>query len=209
MPPLRPNGIRLEYRLEEPVTLVGSVPYRHIERWDVSAVVDDPDAADNGRDIGYAKVIVVNLEAGVTLSDLTDAATGEWTEVAGPRDALADAAARATSPEDPEPDETSLLVLDRVWIEPDARGCGLGPIVASCAILRLGRGCRLAACYPAPFETSQVGEDRDRSIAALGRVWAKVGFTPWNDGVWMLDLHTTDARDALERLLTPTRTESP
>jgi hypothetical protein len=103
--------------------------------------------------------------------------------------------------EDAEFAEMSVLVLDRLWIEPAYRGNGLGPIVAACAILRLGRGCRLGACYPAPFETSQAPEDRDRAIEALGRIWAKVGFTPWNDGVWMLDLHTTVLRDALEGLV--------
>jgi hypothetical protein len=97
--------------------------------------------------------------------------------------------------------------LERLWIEPAYRGNGLGPIVAAFAILRLGRGCRLAACYPAPLETSQISEDRDHSIEALGRIWAKVGFTPWNDGVWMLDLEAADVHDALERLLPHTPDE--
>jgi|GEM_PF-3106136 len=200
----RPSAIMLEYHLEEPVSLVDAPAFGHIERWTVSVLVDHSDAADHRRTIGYARLIILNLEAGVTLADLADTATGDWVEV-GPVDTRTDTTAGVARDDDSEFAETSVLVLDRLWIEPDSRGNGLGPIVAACAILRLGRGCRLAACYPAPFEATQTSEDRDRSIEALGRIWAKVGFTPRSDGVWMLDLHTTDVRDALEQLLPPTR----
>jgi GNAT superfamily N-acetyltransferase len=204
-----PTGIVLEYRLEEPVSLVAAPVFGHIERWTVSVLVEHPNAADGKSNIGYARVIVLNLEAGVSLADLADTATGDWGEVVHPVDGPTDAPAHATRDDDSEPAGTSFLVLERLWIEPDYRGNGLGPIVASCAILRLGRGCRLAACYPAPFEASRTSEDRDRSVEALGRVWAKVGFTPWNDGVWMLDLESTDLRDALGRLLPHGRVELP
>ncbi len=194
-PGARLPGIVLEYRLEEPVSLVDAPAFGHVERWAVSVRVDHPDAADHRRNIGSAQLIVLHLEPGVTLADLTDTVSGDWVDP-GPMRTHADT--------DSEPAGTSFLVLDRLWIEPDSRGNGLGPIVAACAILRLGRGCRLAACYPAPFEPSRTSEDRDRSIEALGRIWAKAGFKPWNDGVWMLDLHTTDLRDALDRLLPQT-----
>ena len=166
----------------------------------MSVLVDDPPDDSNKRKIGYAHVIVVNVEAGVTLADLTDTATGDWVDVVRPLGAHSDGPIGVTT-EDNVPARTSLLVLDRVWIEPDYRGNELGPVIACCAILRLGRGCQLAACYPAPFEAAEVSEDRDDSIAALSRIWAKVGFTPWKDGVWMLDLRTTSLSDALEGLL--------
>jgi GNAT superfamily N-acetyltransferase len=196
-----PNGIVLEYRLEEPVSLVDAPAFAHIERWTVSVLVDDPNAEDDRRDIGYARLIVLNLDAGITLADLADTASGDWVEVIRPVVMPGDLAVADARDDDPEFAETSVLVLDRLWIEPDSRGNGLGPIIAAYAVLRLGRGCRLAACYPAPFEDVALDADRDRSIEALGSVWAKVGFTPWNNGVWMLDLHTTDLRDALERLV--------
>lgn len=204
-----PTGIVLEYRLEEPVALVDAPAFRHIERWTVSVLVDHSNGEDGRRNIGYARVTVLNLEAGVTLADLADTASGDWVEVASPVETRTDTAAGVACGEDSEPAGTRCLVLERVWIEPDYRGNGLGPVTACYAILRLGGGCRLAACYPAPFETSQVSEDRDRSIEALGHIWAKVGFTPWKDGVWMLDLHTTDLRDSLKRLLPHTRAELP
>jgi hypothetical protein len=67
---------------------------------------------------------------------------------------------------------------------------------------RLGRGCRLAACYPAPFDdTAGHADDRDRAVEALGRVWSKVGFRHWRDGVWMLDLAADDVHSTLVELL--------
>ena len=118
------------------------------------------------------------------------------------------AAARLPLP-GPDNDEGSrpshVLVLDRVWLHPDSRGQGLGPIVAAAVIERLGRGCHLAACYPAPFDDpTQHPDDRDRAIEALGKLWSKVGFTHWRDGVSMLDLDTSDRHAALAKLLAAT-----
>jgi len=96
-------------------------------------------------------------------------------------------------------------VLDRVFIEPDVRGRGLGPIVAALVIGRLRRGCHLAVCFPAPFEGPRREEDRESSIAALGQIWATVGFQPRPDGVWVLNLEDDTLRAATERLLTPPR----
>jgi hypothetical protein len=204
-----PTGIVLEYRLEEPVSLVDPPAFSHIERWRVSVLVDQSNGEDDRRHVGYARVIVLNLDAGVTLADLADTATGEWTEIAGTIEGRTERAAGGARGEAAEPAEARYLLLDRLWIEPDFRGNGLGPVTACYAILRLGHGCRLAACYPAPFEASQSAEDRDRSVEALGRIWAKVGFRPWKGGVWMLDLHTTDMRDQLKGLLPHRHTELP
>ena len=101
-----------------------------------------------------------------------------------------------------EPD-THVLLLDRIRLHPEHRGRGLGPIVAAAVIGRLGRGCHLAACYPAPFEetASQRPGDRERAVEALGRIWAKVGFRHWRDGVYMLDLRGHDITETLHDLL--------
>src|SRR5260370_765324 len=98
--------------------------------------------------------------------------------------------------------ERHVLLLDRLWLSPDWRGQGLGPVVAAAAIERLGRGCDLAACYPAPFEDLDPQPDvRQRAVEVLGRIWSKVGFTEWNDGVWMIDLSTDDVHAALVALI--------
>src|SRR5205823_332409 len=38
-------------------------------------------------------------------------------------------------------------------------------------------------------------------VEALGRVWSKVGFRHWRDGVWMLDLSTDDMQATLAELV--------
>jgi hypothetical protein len=194
----RPTGITLEYHLAEAVSLVEAPSIRHVERWTVTVRADDTAAADGGQSIGDARLIVLNLEPGMTPADLADETTGDWVD----RDWTTWRAENAgAAPGAEELDASSVVILDRLRINPEWRGNGLGPIVAACAIARLGRGCRLAACYPAPFESPQTPDGYDRSVEALSRIWAKVGFTPWNDGVWMLDLSSNAAREALERLL--------
>ena len=149
-------------------------------------------------EIGYAHVLVFTLEPGRDISELADVASGTWIDVEPRPDApplsadLGDASGRTGH----------ILLLDRVWLDPDRRGRGLGPIVAAAAIARLGRGCHLAACFPAPFEgASGQPDDQARAVEALGRVWSKVGFRHWRDGVWMLDLSTDDMQATLAELV--------
>jgi GNAT superfamily N-acetyltransferase len=194
-----PVTLALEYRLDERIALTASQPYRHVERWEV-AVRDTSASPDRPPvEIGYAHVLVFNLEPGDDIRDYTDRTSGTWVDNDG-------TVGRERSAGEPPVDNGSrpshVLVLDRVWLHPEARGHGLGPIVAAAVIERLGRGCDVAACYPAPFETpAQRSEDRDLAIEALGRLWSKVGFTHWRDGVWMLDLSAGDRHAALAKLL--------
>lgn len=176
------------YTLEESVSLAHPAPYRHLERWSVDVTIGDAEHDDSGLTVGDAHVIIVNLEAGRDVRDFADIESGEWHEVDEP---VVGGPARhdpAQANRDGDSTASRLLVLERVWVKPDYRGNGLGPVIAAAVIDRLGRGCRLAACYPAPFEGDRRPEDREREVEALGRLWAKVGFRPWRDGVWMLDL---------------------
>lgn len=194
--PGRPGELELVYRLEERIPLAVAASHRHVERWAISVLLDRHESDEGRVEIGYAHVLVFNLESGVDIGDLVDRASGTWVDIQvdGPEE-------DAPGSVDRRPDD-HVLLLDRVWLERDHRGRGLGPIVAAAVIERLGRGCRLAACYPAPFEdTSQQPEDRGRAIEALGAIWAKVGFRPWRDGVWMLDLSETDMHATLAELL--------
>jgi len=194
-----PTAVTLEYRLDERVPLIGNVPYCHVERWHVAALDGSASSDVLPVDIGYAHVLIFNLEPGDDIRDYADRRSGTWVDNGGGgrRRGLAG-----------EPDEddggqaTHVLVLDRVWLRTEWRGHGLGPIIAAAVIERLGRGCHVAACYPAPFENpSQDADERQLSIEALGRLWSKVGFTHWRDGVWMLDLNTDDRHAAIETLL--------
>ena len=184
----------LTYQLEEQIPLDVGAQSPHIERWTVSALLDSP--GDDRVEIGYAHVLVFTLEPGRDIGELADPASGTWLDVETRPEALRLPDLGAGSGE-----TRHLLLLDRVWLDPTRRGCGLGPIVAAAAIARLGRGCHLAALYPAPFEgVSGQPEDHAHAVEALGRVWSKVGFRHWRDGVWMLDLTTNDIQETLAEL---------
>jgi hypothetical protein len=191
----------LTYRLEEEIPLDAGAPSRHVERWTVSVLLDQAATGDRV-EIGYAHLLVFTLEPGRDIGDLADPATGTWIDVENHA---------VRSPTDPgdDPGPTGyVLLLDRVWLDPDHRGRGLGPIVAAATIGRLSRGCHLAACYPAPFEDSSAApDDRARAVEALGGVWSKVGFRHWRDGVWMLDLTTNDMQVTLAALVAASATE--
>jgi GNAT superfamily N-acetyltransferase len=142
--------------------------------------------------------LVFTLEPGTDIGKLADPATGTWID----DDTRPNAPGLPAEFGDGSERTGHILLLDRVWLDPDHRGRGLGPLVAAAAIARLGRGCHLAACYPAPFEGSfRQPEDQARAVEALGRVWSKVGFRHWRDGVWMLDLSTHDMQATLAELL--------
>ena len=196
--PAAPGELVLTYRLEERIPLDAGAPSSHIERWAVSVLLDDPAGGGDRVEIGYAHVLVFTLEPGMDIGELADRASGTWIDVETRLDALRLPAELGDGSGRP----SHILLLDRVWLDPDQRGCGLGPIVAAAAIARLGRGCHLAACYPAPFEgASRQPEDQARAVEALGRVWSKVGFRHWRDGVWMLDLTTNDMQATLAELV--------
>lgn len=176
----------LLYRLEERVPVGLAAAARHIEAWTVDVFADLPGPDDRRLEIGYAKLVVFNLAPGADIGDLTDQASGTWVD---------------RNVDERRPDR-HVLLLDRLWLRPEWRGQELGPIIAAAAIERLGRGCHLAACYPAPFdEPAEHPEDRERVIQTLGALWSKVGFRHWNDGVWMLDLEATDVHAMLNELL--------
>lgn len=183
----------LTYRLEERIPLEAGGPSPRIERWVVSVLLE---RSAGPVEIGYAHVLVFALEPGTDIGKFVDHASGTWTDVESRPEA-------PHPPVDPGDGSTGhVVLLDRVWLDPDHRGRGLGPVVAAAVIARLGRGCHLAACYPAPFEgASRQPQDQARAVEALGRVWAKVGFRHWRDGVWMLDLSTHDMQATLAGLI--------
>ena len=193
-----PGELVLTYRLEERIPLEVGAPFPHIERWTVSVLLDRPAGGDDRVEIGYAHVLVFTLEPGTDIRKLADRASGTWIDVETRPNAPRLPADLSGGSESTD----HILLLDRLWLDPDHRGRGLGPLVAAAAIARLGRGCHLAACYPAPFEgASRQPVDQDRAVEALGRVWSKVGFRHWRDGVWMLDLSTHDMEATLAELV--------
>lgn len=82
-----------------------------------------------------------------------------------------------------------LLVLDRLTVARQYRGHGIGPLVAAMALTDLSAGCGIAAVYPAPIEGDPMDDTRPLEVAKLGQVWAKIGFEPFAEGVWTLNLN--------------------
>ncbi|MFJ5551214.1 hypothetical protein [Streptomyces sp. NPDC093225] len=92
-----------------------------------------------------------------------------------------------------------LLIMDRVRIEPQWRGFGIGALAAAEAIRRLAAGCCAVACEPAPTEGDH---ERDQpgyqaAQAKIAKVWESVGFEAFSDGIYLLDpalQHPADCR---------------
>ena len=188
-----PPAVVLDYRFLEPIHPDTAAGRRGVERWDVRVLTE---IDGSHLEIGSAQVLVLNLPVGSDVGDLVDRAAGTWRDGASVPDTT------DQSGDDHDPTLSHVLVLDRVWLQPAHRGRGLGPVVAGAIIERLGRGCHLAACFPAPFEgVPQSADDRARSVAALGAIWARVGFRPIGGGVWMIDLLTVDVHRHLEASL--------
>jgi GNAT superfamily N-acetyltransferase len=91
-----------------------------------------------------------------------------------------------------------LLVMDRVILEPPWRGLGLGPVLAGAAIRRLSQDCVAVACEPGSADGRELTEAQHREAAAkLSRVWERIGFEPFQDGVYILDCHLQRPQDLL------------
>ena len=86
-------------------------------------------------------------------------------------------------------------------------GFGLGALPAGTAIRKLSGGARAAVCYPAPLnEPTDAGPDdqgdadRDEAVAALQKVWARLGLEHFRDGVHVLDLSLVTLDEKLGQL---------
>ncbi|MFK8905938.1 hypothetical protein [Streptomyces sp. YS-3] len=85
---------------------------------------------------------------------------------------------------------SGLLVMDRVALNAEWRGQGLGVALATEAIFRLMPGCRAVACSPG---VSDLSADRlrdeaewDRITAKIARGWERIGFLHYRDNVYLL-----------------------
>jgi GNAT superfamily N-acetyltransferase len=98
-----------------------------------------------------------------------------------------------------------LLIMDRVRIDPEWRGFGIGALAAAEATRRLSGGCCAVACEPAPTDREFVGEDDAAFTEAqskIAKVWESVGFKPFKDGIYLLDTamqHKEDRRIAWQK----------
>jgi hypothetical protein len=99
---------------------------------------------------------------------------------------------------------TDLLILNHVELVPEARGvdADLAPLFAALMLEPLIAGVHVVACYPAPITSGMDDRRRAAVSAKLGQVWAKAGFIPLRDGVWVIDpsaRHYSECWDTLFR----------
>jgi GNAT superfamily N-acetyltransferase len=85
-----------------------------------------------------------------------------------------------------------LLILDRVFLDKPWRGFGLGPILAAETIRRLSGGCCAVAAEPGmaewPDNQEEVSESyRQQARRKIAALWESIGFTPFRNGVYLLD----------------------
>jgi hypothetical protein len=183
-------------------------PARYMQLWHVTATYaewDDEVGTSTQHPLGMLDVVVIDcdraLDDGRSGFDLLDVESGDLATIGAEvfdirsgwlRDSVRDALGDDNF-------GSQLIVLDRVRVEPQHRGHGLGPILAGLVLdtLRIGSSA-FSACYPAPFEGDLEGADRERAIDSLTRTWAKLGFQELSNGVHVLDLNCLD--EALVRL---------
>ncbi|MDO0936381.1 hypothetical protein QQY66_33530 [Streptomyces sp. DG2A-72] len=97
-----------------------------------------------------------------------------------------------------------LLIMDRVRLNAEFRGFGIGALVAAEAIRRLSPGCAAVACEPAPAE-GEFDDDEPgfaKAQARIAEVWESIGLRTFKDGIYLLDTslqHPIDCRERWQR----------
>ncbi|WP_405908724.1 hypothetical protein OG742_30410 [Streptomyces sp. NBC_00828] len=85
---------------------------------------------------------------------------------------------------------SDLLVMDRVTLDEEWRGHGLGAVLAMEAVLRLMTGCRAVACSPGVTDISgnrlRDRAEWDRVNAQIRQGWERIGFRLYRDGAFLL-----------------------
>ena len=195
------NDVAFVFELRRYPSVVEEPETRWCQSWSVKLRTED-DAGDEVDGIGYADIVVVQWaeaeDAGSGGFEVLDGHSGDLERIGR---ALFDDDTLSPDVEDlVEPTSGALMVLNRVWIDPKYRGQDLGPRCVAFALLELRALADFVACYPGPFEGTASDEDLASSIAALGQVWARVGFERFRHGVWLLGLTSTRLDVAAEEL---------
>ncbi|OEJ23206.1 hypothetical protein AS594_00415 [Streptomyces agglomeratus] len=103
-----------------------------------------------------------------------------------------------------EPIYSSMLILTHARLEKPWQGFGLGALLTARAIDRLSPDCRGTACFPAPINGGPSDPDdqetRPLAIATLAKVWEKIGFRHYRDGVFVVDLGSVTLGEAITAL---------
>lgn len=94
-----------------------------------------------------------------------------------------------------------VLVVDYVELEPVWQRQNLAALLVAETLYQLRAGCRVMVCLPGPLERRSLGDDEHEEVVRrMEAVWAQVGFTPYEDGVWYLDPHPRTLSEGLNVL---------
>lgn len=201
-PPDDPWSITLTYRHDH---RWWSGTNEEPESWHVSADVFDDSGMHVKSHVGDMTIVVIDVYQTHDPFGLLDGEDADLGAIAG---TIFDARTGQLDPDLDdllEPMGDRILILSSVRLTPGWRGFGLGVLLAGTAIKKLSGGVRAAVCYPAPIDELNDEEPdspaaREQAIAALGKVWARLGFEHFRDGVHVLDLSLVTLDESLGRL---------
>ena len=201
-PPDDPWSITLTYRHDH---RWWSGTNEEPESWHVSADVFDDSGMHVKSHVGDMTIVVIDVYQTHDPFGLLDGEDADLGAIAG---TIFDARTGQLDPDLDdllEPMGDRILILSSVRLTPGWRGFGLGVLLAGTAIKKLSGGVRAAVCYPAPIDELNDEEPdspaaREQAIAALGKVWARLGFEHFRDRVHVLDLSLVTLDESLGRL---------
>lgn len=94
-----------------------------------------------------------------------------------------------------------ILVVDYVELAPAWQRRNLAALLVAESLDQLRADCRVMVCLPGPLERRDLDDaEHEEALRRMQAVWAQVGFTPYEDGVWFLDPHPRTLQESLGRL---------
>lgn len=165
--------------------LLGDASTRGLQRWAVEAL-----PADGAEPIGTISVLSVDLRE---CEDPWDALDSSNDDIAHIGDVVFDVntgqlaeglASRLHDTGD------RVLVLDRVELVPAWQGKGVAALLIAETLELMRTGCRAALCLPGPLDRGAEEDYEagyDEAVRRMTKVWSRVGFRPFAEGVWLLE----------------------
>ncbi|MER5813846.1 hypothetical protein [Streptomyces californicus] len=186
LPPADPSGLYL--RISYTDALSGLPDADTLERWEVAVLHARPGSDDAA--VGAMVFYRVHLDRGVNAALAMEDESEDLAEIAT---AILDAGNGYFTDEVSATLDyvgSALLVMDRVTLDQQWRGYGLGAALAVEVIHRLMPGCRAVVCSPgiSDLRAQRLREraEWDRVTGKITRGWEGIGFRPYRDGVLLL-----------------------
>src|SRR5258708_3796994 len=172
------------------------------ETWHISADIDD-----GGPHVGDMDITLVDTYETHDPFALLDGQDAELGHVAGTLFDAGDGQLDPDLDEQLEPTGNRILILHSVRLVPEWRGGRAGALLARPPVQKPARRGPPALPHPAPLNElteagpgDQGGADWDEAVAALQKVWARLGFEHFRDGVHVLDLSLVTLDEKLGQL---------